>query len=257
MRIAVGIEYDGSAFCGWQRQNGQPSVQAAVEAALSRVANEPIEVVVAGRTDTGVHGIGQVAHFDTGALRSEYAWVRGANAALPAAVSLRWARPVADDFNARFSATGRAYRYLILNRPERPALRRHFVSWIYAPLDADRMQLAAEHLIGRHDFSAFRASSCQAKHPVRELRRLQVTRMNDLIALEVEANAFLHHMVRNLAGVLIAVGSGQQAPGWAAEVLESRDRRLAGVTAPPSGLYLTHVSYPQHFGLPQLRPEPW
>ncbi|MEK8088295.1 tRNA pseudouridine(38-40) synthase TruA [Thermithiobacillus plumbiphilus] len=257
MRIAIGVEYDGSAFCGWQRQHGQPSVQAAVEAALSRVANEPIEVVVAGRTDTGVHGIGQVAHFDSSALRSEYAWVRGANAALPAAVSLRWALPVPDDFNARFSATGRAYRYLILNRPERPALRRHFVSWIYTPLDADLMQAAAGHLIGRHDFSAFRASSCQARHPVRELRRLQVTRMGDLIALDVEANAFLHHMVRNLAGVLIAVGSGQQAPGWAAEVLESRDRRLAGVTAPPAGLYLTHVSYPERFGLPQLLAEPW
>ena len=257
MRIAVGVEYDGSAFCGWQRQHGQPSVQTAVEEALSRVANEPIEVVVAGRTDTGVHGIGQVAHFDTRAIRSDYAWVRGANATLPAAVSLRWAHPVPDDFNARFSATGRAYRYLILNRPERPALRRHFVSWIYTPLDADRMQLAADNLIGRHDFSAFRASSCQAKHPVRELRRLQVTRKGDLVALDVEANAFLHHMVRNLAGVLIAVGSGQQAPGWVAEVLESRDRRLAGVTAPPSGLYLTHVSYPERFGLPGLRPEPW
>lgn len=257
MRIAIGVEYDGSAFCGWQRQHGQPSVQAAVEEALSRVADAPIEVVVAGRTDTGVHGLAQVAHFDTGAQRSVHAWVMGANANLPKAVSLRWAMPVPEDFHARFSATGRSYRYLILNRPQRPAVRRHFVSWVYPPLDEARMQAAADLLIGRHDFSAFRASACQAKHPVRELRRLQVRRQGELLAIDAEANAFLHHMVRNLAGVLIAVGSGKQPPAWAREVLEGRDRRLAGITAPPEGLYLTGVTYPAHFGLPCQPAEPW
>lgn len=256
-RIAVGVEYDGSVFCGWQSQAGQASVQAAVEAALSRVADGPVHVTVAGRTDTGVHGLGQVAHFDTDARRREYAWLRGANANLPGAVSLRWAREVPADFHARFSARARSYRYLILNRPQRPALRRHFTSWVYLPLDEKRMQAGAEYLVGRHDFSAFRASACQARHPVRELYRLAVTRRGDYIAIDVEANAFLHHMVRNLAGVLIAIGSGKYPPEWARDVLESRDRRLGGVTAPAEGLYLVGVEYPERFGLPAMPEPPW
>lgn len=250
MRIAMGIEYDGSAFCGWQRQQDQPSVQAALESALAQIADHPLEVVVAGRTDTGVHATAQVAHFDTTVLRSDYAWVRGANRFLPPAVSLRWAKPVPDDFHARFSALSRAYRYLICNRPHRPALQRQYMTWICAPLDADKMQEAATHLLGRHDFSAFRASSCQANHPMREIYRIEVRRQQDVIQIDVEANAFLHHMVRNIAGVLISVGSGKRPPDWVQAVLAGRDRCLAGVTALPAGLYLTQVRYPERFVLP-------
>ena len=251
MRMAIGVEYDGSAFCGWQRQKDQPSVQEALETALSRFADHTVEVVVAGRTDTGVHGLGQVAHFDSTAQRSEYAWLRGVNAFLPPPVSLRWVKPVADDFHARFSATSRSYRYLICNLPQRPALYRQCMTWIYAPLDAARMQEAANHLLGRHDFSAFRASSCQAKHPVREIYQIVVQRQGDLVSIDIEANAFLHHMVRNIAGVLISVGSGKQPVDWVQAVLVGRDRCQAGVTALPSGLYLTRVRYPEHFAIPE------
>ncbi|MHB8980423.1 MAG: tRNA pseudouridine(38-40) synthase TruA [Acidithiobacillus ferrooxidans] len=249
-RWALGLEYDGNGFCGWQRQLDQDSVQGVVEAALSRVAQCPISVVVAGRTDTGVHALCQVVHFDSPVVRRPEAWVRGANTALPAGVALRWARVVPDSFHARFSATARRYRYVILNRREKSALWRNHTAWIYSPLDVEAMQAAAQTLLGTHDFSAFRASACQAKSPVRNLCQLRVVRRGDLIAVDAEANGFLHHMVRNLVGVLIAIGKADRPVDWAAEVLASRDRCRAGVTAPPGGLYFVAPRYPAEFGLP-------
>ncbi len=249
-RWALGLEYDGNGFCGWQRQLDQESVQGVLETALSRVAQCPVTVIVAGRTDTGVHALCQVVHFDSPVVRPPAAWVRGANTFLPKGVALRWARIVPDRFHARFSATARRYRYVILNRREKSALWRNHTAWIYSPLDVQAMQAAAQTLVGIHDFSAFRASACQAKSPIRNLCQLQVTRRGELIAIDAEANGFLHHMVRNLAGVLIAIGSGERPVGWAVEVLASRDRCQAGVTAPPGGLYFVAPRYPAEFGLP-------
>ncbi len=254
MRVAMGVEYDGHPFCGWQYQDHSPSVQEAVERALSQVADEPIRVICAGRTDTGVHGIGQVIHFDTRAERSERAWVMGTNANLPKSVAVQWARPVSEDFHARFSAQRRRYRYVIFNRAVRPTFLQHRVAWAYRPLDEGRMQAAAAPLLGEHDFNAYRAQACQAKSPVRTLYRLDVARHGEFIVLDLEANGFLHHMVRNIAGVLMAIGSGERAVGWSAEVLARRDRRLGGVTAPACGLYLVGVSYPPAFGLPPPAP---
>lgn len=251
MRIALGVEYGGSRFCGWQTQQGDVrTVQGCVEHALSRVAAHPVRVVCAGRTDSGVHAIGQVVHFDSTAERSVRSWVFGANANLPEDVTVLWARPVSEDFHARFSATRRMYRYVIFNRPQRPSWQAGRVSWDYRPLDAARMQQGASYLLGEHDFSSFRAYACQAKSPRRTVYRLDVRRYGRLLVIEVEANAFLHHMVRNLAGVLMAIGAGEQEPSWAGEVLAHRDRRLSGVTAPPDGLYLCRVCYPQEFDLP-------
>jgi len=254
MRIALGLEYDGRPFCGWQWQNHSPSVQAVVESALAQVADQPVHVVCAGRTDTGVHATEQVVHFDTDAVRSEKAWVRGSNSNLPPSVSILWARQVKADFHARFCATRRYYRYVIYNSPVRPAILASRVAWEYRPLDAARMQLAAQSLLGLHDFNAYRAVACQAKSPLRHLYRLDVTRCDELVLLDVDANAFLHHMVRNLAGVLMDIGAGEQSPDWASEVLALRDRTRAGATAPPHGLYLRKVSYPDEFGLPSLPP---
>ena len=252
MRVAAIVEYDGSAFCGWQWQDHAPSVQATVEAALSKVANEPVRVITAGRTDSGVHATGQVIHFDTQAPRTAYAWVRGANSNLPPQVALLWAGEVDAEFHARFSATGRGYRYVILNRTVRPTLLAHRVTHEFRSLDAARMQQAADLLVGTHDFSSFRAMQCQAKTPVRELRRLEVQRVGELVIITVTANAFLHHMVRNLAGVLMTIGAGEREPEWARQVLEARDRTLGGITAAPDGLYLMTVQYPERFGIPQL-----
>jgi tRNA pseudouridine38-40 synthase len=252
MRIAAILEYDGSAFCGWQRQEQACSVQQAVEQALSGVADEALTVTVAGRTDAGVHACAQAIHFDTGARRSAYAWVRGANSSLPREIALRWAGEADPAFHARFSATGRVYRYLILNRSVRPTFLARRVTHEYRPLAVARMQAAARHLIGTHDFSSFRAQQCQAPNPVRELRRLAVERRGEFVAIEAAANAFLHHMVRNIAGVLIAIGAGEQEPEWARAVLEARDRTVGGITAPPDGLYLAAVEYPAHFGIPSL-----
>jgi tRNA pseudouridine38-40 synthase len=259
MRIAAIVEYDGSGFCGWQSQTGLRSVQACVEAALSRIADEPIAVTVAGRTDTGVHATAQVIHFDTSAERSAYAWVRGTNTHLPPDVALLWAAPVDASFHARFSATGRHYRYLILNRAVRPTFVASRVTHEYRPLDIGRMREAARHLIGTHDFTSFRAAECQAKSPVRELRRLAIEREGERVRLAVYANAFLQHMVRNIAGVLMAIGAGEREPGWAREVLAARERALGGVTAPPHGLYLTAIEYPGGFGIPAIGadPLPW
>ena len=252
MRIAAILEYDGSNFSGWQRQDRARSVQASVEEALSKVANEPIAVTVAGRTDTGVHALAQVIHFDTSASRGDHSWVRGAISNLPDDVALLWAGEVNTDFHARFSATGRHYHYVILNRPIRPTYLRGRVSWEYRPLDAAAMQQGAKHLIGTHDFSSFRAAECQAKSPVRELRGLEVERHGEFVGIRVYANAFLQHMVRNIAGVLMDIGAGERKPGWAKEVLEARDRTQGGVTAPPDGLYLTDIEYPEQFKIPRL-----
>ena len=255
MRIALGIEYDGSDFAGWQLQHGDVrTVQGAVEQAVSRVANQPLRVVCAGRTDAGVHATAQVVHFDSDAERSMHSWVYGANANLPKSVSVQWARAVNEAFHARFSAQRRRYRYVILNREVRPAFLASRVAWEYRPLDETLMQRAARDLVGEHDFSAYRAVACQAKSPVRHLYALTVKRDRDLVILDLEANAFLHHMVRNIAGVLMDIGAGKQAHGWAREVLESRDRTLGGITAQPHGLYLTGVDYPAHFDLPALSP---
>jgi tRNA pseudouridine38-40 synthase len=249
MKIALGVEYDGSAFHGWQFQGDVRSVQESLQQALSKVADQPITVHCAGRTDTGVHATGQVVHFETSASRSLRSWILGTNANLPDDISIAWAREMPDDFHARFSAIGRHYRYQIINRPFRSALWRARAVWIHHPLDERRMQRAAQHLVGTHDFSSYRALGCQAKHPVRTIHQLKVQRTGEMVNIEVHANAFLHHMVRNIAGVLIAIGKGDQAEDWTREILELRDRTKGGVTAPPQGLCLTRVDYPEVFGL--------
>ncbi|MBL8385592.1 MAG: tRNA pseudouridine(38-40) synthase TruA [Burkholderiales bacterium] len=250
MRIALGVEYDGVGFSGWQRQQDRPTVQQAIETALAAVACEPIAAVCAGRTDAGVHATCQVLHFDTAAARPLHAWVRGANAHLPAGVAVLWAQPVADDFHARFSATARHYRYLLVNRPVRPALNAGRLGWFHLPLDLEAMRAAARLLLGRHDFSAFRSAECQARSPVREVHRIDVDRVGDIIGFSLEANAFLHHMVRNIVGALVYVGKGRHTPGWVAEILASRDRARAAPTFAPDGLYLTGVAYESRWQLP-------
>lgn len=255
MRYALGIEYDGSAFMGWQRQShAGRTVQGCVEEALAKVADQPVETVCAGRTDAGVHASGQVAHFDTDARRSERGWLLGVNSNLPPDIAVRWIKPVTDEFHARYRALARHYRYTILNRLTRPALGRTQCTWVHWPLDAERMQQAAEHLKGEHDFSAFRAVECQAHSPVRTLYRLEVRREDERVVMDVTANGFLHHMVRNIAGVLIAIGEGRQPSDWSRQVLQGRDRTLGGVTAPAGGLCFVGVLYPAHFEIPS--PEP-
>ena len=249
MRFACAVEYDGEAFSGWQRQAHARSVQAAVEHALSYVADHPVEVSCAGRTDAGVHATWQVIHFDTDARRNERSWLLGANANLPDDVRLLRVQPVDEGFHARFSARARSYRYVILNRDVPSALLRHRVAWEHRPLDEQRMQEGADYLLGEHDFSSFRAVACQARNPVRTLHRLTVARHGDRVCLDVEANAFLHHMVRNIAGVLMTVGRGERPAQWVDEVLQHRDRTRGGVTAPAGGLYLVGVRYPEHFGV--------
>jgi tRNA pseudouridine38-40 synthase len=249
-RIALGLEYDGSAFAGWQAQAHAVGVQSVVEAALSRVADHPIAVTAAGRTDAGVHAAMQVVHFDTNALRSERGWVLGANTYLPPQVSALWARQTPDAFHARYSAWARRYRYVILNRTPRPALAALRVSWVRDPLDEERMHTAAQHLLGEHDFTSFRAAECQARTPMRHVYEISVVRRGELVVVSVMANAFLHHMVRNIAGVLIAIGTGERPLAWSAEVLAARDRRRGGVTAPASGLYLTGIRYSPVLDLP-------
>src|SRR5512143_778467 len=252
-RIAFGIEYDGSSYSGWQFQAHARSVQAELEAALSRVADHPVAITAAGRTDAGVHALAQVAHFDSGAARPLQAWVLCCTALTPPDISVLWARPVSDDFHARFSALSRTYLYRILNRPVRPALDRLRVCWRRRPLDAERMHEAAQLLLGEHDFSSFRSSECQSRTPVRDLSGIEVVRSGETVEILVRANAFLHHMVRNIAGSLLAVGCGDRPIEWIAEVLAARDRTLAGVTAPAAGLYFAGVEYPPGFGLPSVR----
>ncbi|MBA1202176.1 tRNA pseudouridine(38-40) synthase TruA [Pseudomonas capeferrum] len=250
-RIALGVEYKGARYRGWQRQSsGVPSVQQKLEEALSRVADSPITVLCAGRTDAGVHASGQVVHFDTQAIRDERAWTMGTNFNLPHDISVAWAQAVPQHFHARFKAMARRYRYVIYNDPVRPAHLGEEVTWNHRPLDIERMAEAAEVLLGTHDFSAFRASQCQAKSPVKHIYHLRVTRHGRMIVLDIRATAFLHHMVRNIAGVLMAIGSGERPVAWIREVLEGRDRRHGGVTAHPYGLYLVQVEYPEEFVLP-------
>ena len=250
MRIALGIEYDGTSYNGWQRQKTGLGVQQRLEEALSLVANQPVEVICAGRTDTGVHASGQVVHFDTDSERGERGWLLGANTNLPEDISVVWVKPVGQDFHARFSATARSYHYRILNRLQRSALRRNRAWWVYEPLDETLMQTAAQRLLGEHDFSAFRAAACQANTAVRTITEINVCRSGDWLTIDVTANAFLMNMVRNIVGTLAAVGLGEQDVAWISDVLEGRDRKVGGITAPPHGLTLVGVEYPDAFGIP-------
>jgi tRNA pseudouridine38-40 synthase len=249
-RIVLGVEYDGGGFSGWQYQHHARSVQQDLQQALSRVADHPVTVHCAGRTDTGVHALGQVVHFETAAVRPMRAWVLGTNSNLADDVAVQWAMPAPAGFHARFSAVARHYRYLILRRPSRSALWRNRVVWVHRPLDVAPMQEAAKALVGCHDFSSFRALACQAKSPVRTLHYLDVREHGPVIEIAVGADGFLHHMVRNIAGVLMAIGRGEAPVTWTTELLALRDRTRGGVTAPPHGLYLAGVDYPADFGLP-------
>lgn len=250
MRYALGIEYDGSGFQGWQRLSHGASVQAAVEAALSFVVDHPLEVVCAGRTDSGVHARCQVVHFDTGAVRTPYALQQGGNSRLPGGVAVLWCQPMPQDFHARYSARARRYRYTILNRKIRPAMQREYLTWERQPLDAEAMHRAAQALLGEHDFSAFRTVHCQAPHPNRNVHDISVRREDDRVIVEVQANAFLHHMVRNFVGSLLPVGRGERPEAWVGELLAGRDRIVAGPTAPSNGLVFLGPRYPREWGLP-------
>ena len=256
-RVALCVCYDGSRYHGWQHQEEVATVQQTVEHAISRVADQPITLVCAGRTDAGVHAAAQVVHFDTEADRTERSWMFGANSNLPADISVMWAKATTLDFHARFSAVSRTYRYVICNQPMRPGILHKGVAWYHKPLDVDRMQAATQYLLGEHDFSAFRGSGCQAHHAVRTIHHLSVKRQGQLIIVEVNANAFLLHMVRNIVGVLSEIGVGDKNPEWALDVLNSCDRRKAGITSSPYGLYLVDVEYPSHFMLPKLPKGPF
>jgi tRNA pseudouridine38-40 synthase len=250
MRIALGIEYDGTDFSGWQRLTEGVSVQGAVERALTKVADHPVQVSCAGRTDAGVHGRCQVVHFETDARRDMRGWVLGACSNLPTSVAVLWAQPVPESFHARFSARSRRYRYHLLNRSVRAALDARYVTWERLPLDAARMHEAAQALLGGHDFSAFRALSCQAPHPRRSVLGVDVRREGEQVFVEIEANAFLHHMVRNIVGSLLLIGRGERPVEWLGELLAGRDRQVAGPTAPASGLTFVGPRYEAHWGLP-------
>ncbi|MCL2657431.1 MAG: tRNA pseudouridine(38-40) synthase TruA [Betaproteobacteria bacterium] len=250
MKIALGLEYDGSRFAGWQSQREQRTVQDVLETALTCIAAKPVRTHCAGRTDAGVHAAVQVVHFETDVNRPISAWVRGVNALLPDAVAVKWAVEAVPDFHARFSTRARGYRYLLLNRPVRPGLLAGKIGWFHRALDAEKMAFAAQALVGAHDFSSFRAAACQAASPVKTLTSASVTRVGELITFEFEANAFLHHMVRNMLGALVAIGKGSRPPEWIGELLALRDRKLAAPTFPPDGLYLSMIEYPDGLGLP-------
>lgn len=255
-RWAVGIEYLGTGYGGWQAQKLVRSVQQETEAALSRIANHPVHVSCAGRTDAGVHAFQQVVHFDTNAERSAYGWLLGCNSSLPPEVSLRWLQPVSLDFHARYSATARHYRYVIHNHRARSAVLAHRATWWPLQLDATAMHEAAQSLIGTHDFTAFRHSQCQSPTPIRNVRHIKIFRQGDFVVMDICANAFLHHMVRNIIGALSAVGLGRQPVQWVAQVLAGRDRAQAGLKAPPDGLYFVGPEYPAEFKLPAPQ-TPW
>lgn len=251
MRIALGLEYDGSQFHGWQLQKHDPiTVQEAVERALSRIANEPIRVICAGRTDAGVHASLQVVHFDSAVDRDAKAWSRGTNTLLPDTIAVKWAKPVSEQFHARYSAQARTYRYIIYNSAQRPGMLRPFLSWFYRPLDVEAMRAAAQHLVGEQDFTSLRAKDCQSKSSHRCISNITLTQSGPFITMEVTANAFLKHMVRNIIGVLVAVGQGDRTPEWVVQVLAAKDRAAAGITAPPQGLSLVNIVYPAQFDLP-------
>ena len=251
MRYALGIEYDGADFFGWQRQSHAPSVQQSVENALGVVANHPVTVICAGRTDTGVHARGQVVHFDSPSERSERQWILGINSNLPDAVRVLWIRAVDDSFHARFGAHSRSYRYRIMNRWVRPAIGVDYYAWCRDALDAECMHEAAQVLSGKHDFSAFRSAGCSAQHAIREVKSISVTRKDDVVNIDITANAFLYHMVRNIVGSLIAVGRGEESDQWFEQVFKGRDRKLAGVTADANGLCFMNVRYDQKYNLPE------
>ena len=251
MRYALGVEYDGSKYCGWQRQSHSPSVQQHVEEALSKIANESIKVVCAGRTDTGVHATNQVIHFDTDQIRKDRAWTLGVNTHLPATISIKWVKLVDEEFHARFSATARRYRYIIYNNSLRSALLSTGLSFNYNELDADLMHEAAQHLVGHHDFTSFRTVHCQSHSPERTLYHCDVRREGRFIIIDVRGNAFLHHMIRNISGSLMRVGQGLESTAWIKDVLEAKNRCLAGITAPADGLYFVGVEYPDKFTLPK------
>lgn len=257
-RIALGVEYNGSNYRGWQaQQEGVVTVQETLETALAKVADRPVRTHCAGRTDARVHATGQVVHFDTDAERPMRAWVYGVNSNLPDDIAVRWAVPVDDAFHARFSARWRCYRYVIHNDPVRPALFNRELTWNYRPLDIEAMTRASRALLGTHDFSSFRGAYCQAKSPVKTIEYLNLRRQGSLVVLEIKADAFLMHMVRNIAGVLMAIGAGARPESWCAEVLAHRDRTRGGPTAPPFGLYLVAIGYPDEFALPPARLGPW
>ncbi|CAG7856901.1 tRNA pseudouridine synthase A [biofilm metagenome] len=249
VRIVLGIEYDGSGYSGWQWQPHRRSIQNELEKALSTVANEPVSVICAGRTDAGVHALEQIVHFDVSVERELRAWLMGGNTYLPDDIRIIWAKFAIADFHARYSAVARLYRYVILNRAVKSALMDKQVTWCYQPLDAELMHKSAQVLVGNHDFSSFRAQGCQSKSPYRIVHFIDVYQDADTVIVEICANAFLHHMVRNIVGVLMAVGIGKQASEWVPDVLAAKMRKKGGVTAPPDGLYLTAVYYPAHYGI--------
>ena len=250
MRYALGIEYDGAGFCGWQRQSNAPSVQQSIEKAIEVVANHPVTVICAGRTDTGVHARGQVVHFYSPSERSDRQWVLGINSNLPNTVRVLWIRAVDDSFHARFAAFSRSYQYSILNRWVSPAIGVSYYGWCRDALDAERMDEAARILHGRHDFSAFRSTGCSAQHAIREVTSIKVSRQEDIVRIDITANAFLYHMVRNIVGSLIPVGTGEKSSQWFAEIFDGQDRTLAGVTAEPQGLCFMNVRYDRKYKLP-------
>jgi tRNA pseudouridine38-40 synthase len=254
LRIALGLEYDGTPFLGWQSQPDGRTVQDTLEAAVSAIAGEPVRVVCAGRTDTGVHACAQVVHFDTLVERPDSAWIKGVNTQLPREIAVLWAARVSGDFHARFSAQRRRYDYFLLNRPMRSALESARMGWFHLPLDILAMRAGAAHLIGERDFSAFRSSECQAKSPVRHISRLDIAQRGDVLQFTLEANGFLHHMVRNIVGTLVYIGKGKHAPDWVPELLASRTRAFAAPTFSPHGLYLSQIDYDARFNLPAFPP---
>ena len=245
MRYAMGVEYDGANYSGFQSQSDSKliTIQQKLEHAISIIANHPVEIVTAGRTDAGVHATGQVIHFDTDAVRDDFAWLIGTSTNLPKDISVKWIKKVPDDFHARFSAKSRKYQYLIFNSRIRSAIWHQKASLVYAPLDEKKMHEAAQYFVGQHDFTSFRSSQCEAKTAIRNIKYITITRLNAFVLIEIEANAFLHHMVRNLAGVLLEIGEGKKEIQWAQEVLDKKDRKYAGITAPAEGLYLVGVGY--------------
>jgi tRNA pseudouridine38-40 synthase len=262
-RIALGVQYDGAPWNGYQTQPARNTVQDRLEAALARFACTDIRTTCAGRTDRAVHATEQVVHFDTDLARASQSWVRGTNAFLPDSITVRWAHelPVAegDEFHARFSARSRTYHYVLYNNPNPSALLHARTGWVFRPLDVERMREGARHLLGTHDFSAFRSSECQAKSPIKDMQDIRIERRGDIIVFTLRASAFLHHMVRNIVGCLVFIGQGRNEPGWMAEVLAGRNRDLAAPTFMPDGLYLAKIEYDAKWGLPQEErsPLPW
>ncbi|KMQ80845.1 tRNA pseudouridine synthase A [Candidatus Burkholderia pumila] len=259
MRIALGIQYDGSAFCGWQSQPHGKTVQDELERALKAFAQKPLQTIVAGRTDTGVHGLGQVVHFDTDLDHADFSWVRGTNVFLPDTVAVQWAKPMSDDFHARFAAFERTYYYVLYVNPVRSPMLSRRAGWVHTPLDVAAMRESAAYLIGEHDFSSFRAADCQSKTPVKHMYQVDLRAQGDCVHFRFRANAFLHHMVRNLMGCFVAIGRGRHPSSWMADVLAARDRCTAAPTFMPDGLYLAEIGYPEHFAVPPSHIEsmPW